>query len=87
MKRFFGLMPRSEVALIKDYKDSLGLEIRIEVGIHGYTIVYADSSTEYEDIDDTVENNLKRALDKVDSHGLEISEVDPNIGGDIIEEI
>ena len=74
MKRFRGMMPYDEIKMRKTYKDSLGLEISIDAGENGWTINYADSSTEYKDIVDTVENNLAMALEVLKSH-LDVTEV------------
>jgi hypothetical protein len=85
MKRFFGMMPCSEIELTKTYVDSLGLNIRIEVGKNGWTITYADSSTEYKDVVDTVENNLAMALKVLESH-LTVTEVQETQVGYKVEE-
>ena len=47
MKRFFGMMPSSEVTLERTYKDNEGLRIRLQAGPHGWTVIYADRGTEY----------------------------------------
>ena len=62
MKRFFGKMPSSEVEVSKRYKDENGLEITIEAGPHGWTIIYADSSTNYVDEDKSSIENFNEAL-------------------------
>ena len=62
MKRMFGMMPSSEVEIEKLYRDDLNLKIIIQSGKHGYSIIYADSSAEFKDIDDTAENNFNLAL-------------------------
>ena len=51
MDRFFGTMPSSEIEIEKRFKDSHGFTITIQAGKHGWTIIYADSSTKYQDID------------------------------------
>ena len=61
MKRFFGMMPSSEVTLEKTYKDDGGLRIRLQAGPHGWTVIYADGGTEYKDVDATPEENLEAA--------------------------
>ena len=63
MHRLFGMMPTSEVVIQKIYRDAIDLRIIVEAGPHGYTVIYADGSTKYKDIDDTPENNFKRALE------------------------
>ena len=67
MKRLFGLMPSSEIEKERSFRDNLGLRIIIQAGPHGYSIIYADSSTRFKDIDDTTEANFNRALQIVES--------------------
>ena len=61
MMRFMGLMPSSEIEMSKTYKDENGLTITVDAGPHGWTIIYADHSTQYEDVDDTTVNNFNTA--------------------------
>ena len=62
MKRFFGMMPSSEVEIIKTFKsDNLG-SVTVEAGQHGWTIMFADYSSRYQDVDDTSENNFNQAI-------------------------
>lgn len=68
MNRFFGMMPSNKIELEKHYKDNLGFKIVIQAGPEGYSIIYADHSTEYADINDTTENNFKTAYDIVTKH-------------------
>jgi hypothetical protein len=63
MKRFFGMMPSDEIKKEKHYKDDLGLRITIQAGPHGWTIMYADSSSEFKDVDSTTNENFKTAYD------------------------
>ena len=46
MNRFFGMMPSSEIEVSKTFKDDFGLRISIDAGKNGWTIMYADSSSE-----------------------------------------
>lgn len=62
------MMPSSEIEVSKTFKDDLGLKIRVEAGKNGWTITYADSSSEYEDVEDTTENNFQAALTVLKSH-------------------
>ena len=62
MKRMFGLMPSTEVEISKRFKDSNGKTIIIDAGKKGWTIIYADSSTEYEDVEATAEENFEKAF-------------------------
>ena len=61
MDRFFGMMPIDKIEKEVTYKDDLGMKITIQAGPHGYTIIFMDNTTEYEDIDDTTENNFNKA--------------------------
>jgi len=70
MKRFMGMMPSNEVEIIKSIKDKTGMCITIESGKNGWTILYADSSSDYQDIESTAEENFNRALGRLKSHGL-----------------
>lgn len=63
MKRFFGMMPSNCVEIIKSFKDSNNLNVTIEAGPKGWTIMWADHSADYRDEDDTSENNFKKAYD------------------------
>lgn len=61
MKRFFGMMPSVEIEKEKRYTDDNNLEITIQAGPHGWTVIYADGGTNYQDVDDTTENNFQAA--------------------------
>ena len=61
MKRFFGMMPSSEIEIEKRYKDKHGYKISIQAGPHGWSIIYADSSSEFKDINNTSNENFKAA--------------------------
>ena len=61
MKRFFGLMPSASIEISKKFKDESGYIIHIDAGKEGWTILYADNSTDYEDFEGTAEENLERA--------------------------
>lgn len=76
MKRFFGLMPRNCVTISKKFKDMNGLRLTIEAGPEGWTIIWADGSINYRDIDGTPEVNFNEAYKfAVDSVGSLLSEV------------
>ncbi len=61
MKRFFGMMPSDEIGKEKCFKDKDGYSITIQAGVHGWSIIYADNSSEFTDTDDTVDNNFSAA--------------------------
>lgn len=61
MKRFMGMMPSSEVEILKHYKDDFGLKLTIQASKSGWTVIYSDFSSDYEDCEDTAENNFSKA--------------------------
>lgn len=61
MKRFFGMMPSSEIERSKTYDDGYGLKIRIDAGPNGWTVTWADGGTNYKDVESTTEDNFKAA--------------------------
>lgn len=63
MQRFFGMMPSSEIAIEKVYKDKYDLTISIQAGEHGWTVLWADGGSNYKDVDDTSENNFRAAYE------------------------
>lgn len=65
MKRFFGMMPSSEVEIIKTFRSDNYGEVTIEAGQHGWTIMFADYSSEYKDTDNTPENNFNNAFKRL----------------------
>lgn len=68
MKRFFGMMPSDEIKIQKTFADDLGLKIKIQAGENGWTILYADNSSEYADVVDKSLNNFNAALKKLKEH-------------------
>ena len=62
MKRFYGMMPSSEVRVRKRLKDSRNLIVTIESGVNGWTVIYSDRSTNYKDVSATTGTNFMEAL-------------------------
>lgn len=62
LKRFFGLMPYTEVEKETNYIDCHDHIVQIQAGPHGWTVIYADGSTNYKDIDADTETNFNEAL-------------------------
>ena len=63
MNRFMGLMPRTEVEKSQTFKVGVSqLNVTIEAGPKGFTIIYADGSTKYLDLEDTTLNNFNKGL-------------------------
>lgn len=81
MRRFMGLMPRTEIEIEKVYKDNLGMKLTIQAGPRGWTILWADKGSNFKDYDKegdpvrTAEQNLEEALEVVKHHLGEVTEV------------
>lgn len=86
MKRFFGMMPASEVKRSVTLVDSIGLRITIQAGEKGWTILYADSSSEFKDVEDTIENNFNKALETLKLRFPEVKECDDESIGEVAGE-
>lgn len=67
MVRFCGMMPSSDIERQEIFKDMSNLKIIIQAGVKGWTIIYADGSTDYADKVDTVNNNFNEALGVAES--------------------
>lgn len=77
MKRFFGIMPSYEVKREEQFKVGIGqLIVTIQSGENGWTILYADSSSEYKDEVDTTDNNFNKAVDILRTHFNDINKID-----------
>lgn len=61
MNRFFGMMPSSEIEKEKSFIDKSNLKVKIQAGINGWTIVWADGGTDYKDICKSTEENFNEA--------------------------
>lgn len=68
MKRFFGMMPSDSIEIEESFSDACGFKILIQAGPEGYSIIYADHSCEYQDINDTSENNFDKAYRVATEH-------------------
>ena len=76
MKRFFGMMPSSEVKREERFKVGVGqLTVTIQAGENGWTILYADSSSEYKDEVDTIDNNFNKAMNVLKSQFGNVNKV------------
>ena len=63
MKRFFGMMPVSEIERTEHFVDECGLSVRIDAGPNGWTVRFADMSSKYKDESIGTEANFKNAYD------------------------
>jgi len=70
MKRFMGMMPRNEIAKEQHFKDHCGLTIIVQAGPNGWTILWADHSSNYKDTVATVETNWQAALNFLTAAGF-----------------
>lgn len=61
MKRFFGMMPMSEIEKTATFKDKYGHKVRIDAGPNGWTVRYADMGSSYADESIGTEQNFKNA--------------------------
>ena len=62
MNRMFGLMSSNEIEKEKSFKDPDGLTITIQAGPNGWTIIYADYSSRWDDVESTTEENFDTAF-------------------------
>lgn len=85
MKRFFGMMPSSEVEKQQEFTAGFNSIVTVQAGKRGWAILYADSSSEYADLEDTTENNFDAAVKVLKGHFPEAEPVDP-VEEEILEE-
>ena len=64
MKRFFGMMPSDEIKKEEHFRDKSNLEIIIQAGENGWSILYADGSSLYRDNTKDTEGNFKEAYNE-----------------------
>ena len=77
MKRFFGLMPANEVTIEKTFETRMGDTIQVQAGPKGWTIIFADSSAEFEDVEDEPNNNLRKAITIAKGYFTDLVDVTP----------
>lgn len=86
MVRFCGMMPSSDIERQEIFKDMSDLEIIIQAGVNGWTIIYADGSTNYADKLDTVDNNFNEALAVAESCLGKLIHIESEPWSDFLEE-
>ena len=64
MKRFFGMMPSDEIKKEEHFKDKNNLEITIQAGENGWSILYADGGSLCKDDTKDTEDNFKEAYNE-----------------------
>ena len=61
MQRFFGMMPSDEIEKEVRYRDKKGYDVLIQAGPHGWSIIWADNSSTFNDVDADTETNFQTA--------------------------
>lgn len=77
--RFMGMMPASEIEIEKRFVDESGYTILIQAGKSGWTIIYADYSSEYCDTDEddrTAQENFDEAYNLLTAKFDSLREID-----------
>lgn len=70
------MMPSSEVKREERFKVGMSqLVVTIQSSENGWTILYADSSSEYQDEVDTTDNNFDKAMKVLKTHFSDINKV------------
>lgn len=86
MKRIFGIMPSNEVEVSKRYHTGSGFHVTVQAGPNGWGILFADSSAEGQDIVDTTEANIERAIAKLKGYFTEVTEVEVLPDVDVVDD-
>lgn len=86
MKRMFGMIESDKVKIQKSYRDPAGLMVIIQAADGGYSIIFADSSSQYADNDLSAEENFNIAHDKIVEIFGEVIEDDFDYDIDDIED-
>lgn len=75
-KRFWGMLPSDEIEIEKRYRVGEGqLVVTIQAAKSGWTIIYADGGTSYEDKETSSEENFKKAFEVLNTQFDNINEV------------
>ena len=61
MIRFAGMMPNKEIEREEVFKDRINLNVVIQAGPNGWTILFADGSSEYKDVEAATDENFEEA--------------------------
>ncbi len=69
MVRFFGMMPSAEIAIEKTFKTNSDIrpnqKARIQAGPNGWSIIWADGGSDYEDKPFGTEKNYENAYNRL----------------------
>lgn len=84
MNRFMGMMPSSEVEIEENFRvgDDQSI-VTLQAGKKGWTILFSDSSSEYQDIEDIAENNFQLAFTKLNEYFDNINQIKSKISYEI----
>lgn len=66
MNRFSGMMPVDEVEIEKTFVDESGLKATVQAGKNGWTVLWGDGSSNYDDIEDTAEKDAEGCVHKLE---------------------
>ena len=80
MNRFFGMMPCNEIDKEETFIDENNYKVTIQAGCNGYTIIYADGSSQDEDITCSTEENFNKAFRLAESSVGKLTKVEYQIG-------
>ncbi len=81
MQRFMGMMPSAEVKKEQRFKDRDDLTIIVQAGEKGWTVLWADSSSSYKDVEAATDVNWQAALAYLAGRGfVDLTPVEPGAG-------
>ena len=85
MRRFFGMMPSSEIEVTKIYDDGLSgyLRLQIDAGPNGWTVHMADGSAKFKDESKGTEKNLAEAEAIAKKLFPNMKEIDPQLACEV----
>ena len=85
MKRFFGMMPTSEVEIEKRYKDKNDHKITIQAGPNGWSILWADGGSTWKDEENSADENFNIALKAAEEAVGTLTEVNVPVAYNVVE--
>jgi hypothetical protein len=74
MKRLFGMIPASETKISKKYQAGSSFAT-VESCDFGWSVIWADGSASYEDVESSTENNFQRGLEFLKEYFPDAEEV------------
>lgn len=85
MKRFFGMMPTSEVEIEKRYKDKNDHKITIQAGPNGWSILWADGGSTWKDEENSADENFNIAFKEAEESVGTLTEITDPVAYDVVE--